>query len=71
MDRDYRTLKAYRSVVLLSTLDKFLEVIIARRISFAMEENGLLPKSHLGGRKRISTDYAIQIILDRIRRAWG
>lgn len=36
-----------------------------------MEAHGLLPKSHLGGRKGILMDHAIQIILDRIRRAWG
>jgi ribonuclease HI len=70
-DRDYRTPKAYRPVALLNTLGKFLEAIVARRISYAMEAEGLLPRSHLGGRKGISTDHAIQIILDRIRRAWG
>ncbi|EEA25056.1 reverse transcriptase, putative [Talaromyces marneffei ATCC 18224] len=70
-DRDYRTPKAYRPVALLNTLGKFLEAIIARRISYAMETEGLLPKSHLGGRKGISTDHAIQIILDRIRGSWG
>ncbi|EED11562.1 reverse transcriptase, putative [Talaromyces stipitatus ATCC 10500] len=56
---------------MLNTLGKFLEAIIARRISYAMESEGLLPSSHLGGRKGISTDHAIQIILDRIRGAWG
>lgn len=70
-DRDYTTPKAYRPVALLNTMGKFLEAIVARRISYAMEANGLLPRGHLGGRKGISTDHAIQIILDRIRRAWG
>ena len=63
--------KAYRPVALLNTLGKFLEAIIARRISSAVESEGLPPKSYLGGRKEISTDHAIQIILDRIRSAWG
>ncbi|EED13497.1 reverse transcriptase, putative [Talaromyces stipitatus ATCC 10500] len=74
-DRDYHTPQAYRPVVmgvaLLNTLSKFLKAIIARRISYAMEAEGLLVKGHLGGRKGISTDHAIQIILDRMRRAWG
>jgi hypothetical protein len=70
-DRDYRTPKAYRPVALLNTLGKFLEAIIAQRISYTIKSHGLLPTSHLGGRKRISTDHAIQIILDRIRKAWG
>ncbi|EED15964.1 hypothetical protein TSTA_010800, partial [Talaromyces stipitatus ATCC 10500] len=65
-NRDYRIPKAYRPVALLNTLSKFLEAIIAHRISYAMESEGLLPSSHLGGRKGISTDHAIQIILDRI-----
>ena len=70
-DRDYTTPKAYRPVALLNTIGKFLEAIVARRISYAMESEGLLPRGHLGGRKGISTDHAIQIILDRIQRAWG
>lgn len=70
-DRDYRIPKSYRPVALPNTLGKFLEAIVTRGISYAMEAEGLLPRSHLGGRKGISTDHAIQIVLDRIRRAWG
>lgn len=58
-------------MALLNTLGKFLEVIIARRISYMVELEGLLPTSHLGGRKGIFMDHAIQIILDWIQRAWG
>ncbi|KAJ5552062.1 reverse transcriptase [Penicillium frequentans] len=66
-DRDYQEAKSYRPVALLNTIAKFLESIIARRISYAVEEHGLLPKGHLGGRRGISTEHAIQIMLDRIR----
>ncbi|KAJ5809036.1 reverse transcriptase [Penicillium pulvis] len=70
-DRDYQEAKSYRPVALLNTIAKFLESIITRRISYAMEEHGLLPKGHLSGRRGISTEHAIQIMLDRIRSAWG
>ncbi|OKP02084.1 hypothetical protein PENSUB_7191, partial [Penicillium subrubescens] len=50
---------------------EILESIIATRIAWAVEEHGLLPKTHLGGRKGISVDHAIQLILDRVHRAWG
>lgn len=66
---DYQLAKSYRPVALLNTLGKFLEAIIARRISYTIEIEGLLPKSHLGGRRGISTDHAIHIILDRIKLA--
>lgn len=69
--RDYRLPKSYRPVALLNTLGKILESIIAARISWAAEEHQLLPKTHLGGRKGISVDHAIQLILDRVHRAWG
>ena len=68
---DYQLAKSYRPVVLLNTLGKFLEAVIARRISYAMETAGLLPKTHLGGRRSISTDHAIHNMIDRIKTAWG
>jgi endonuclease/exonuclease/phosphatase family metal-dependent hydrolase len=69
--RDFRQPKSYRPVALLNTLGKILESIVATRIAWAAEEHGLLPKTHLGGRKGISVDHAIQLILDRVHRAWG
>jgi hypothetical protein len=58
-------------LALLVTLGKILESIIATRIAWAVEEYGILPKTHLGGRKRISVDHVIQLILDRVHCAWG
>ncbi|KAJ6029797.1 hypothetical protein N7499_012205 [Penicillium canescens] len=69
--RDYRLPKAYRPVALLNTLGKVLEAIVATRIAWAVEEHRLLPDTHLGGRKGISVDHAIQLILDRVHTAWG
>ncbi|KAG0157076.1 hypothetical protein PDIDSM_4260 [Penicillium digitatum] len=69
--RDYQLAKSYRPVALLNTLSKFLEAVIARSISYAVETHKLLPDTHLGGRKGISVDHAIQQIIGRVRRAWG
>ncbi|KAJ5876528.1 uncharacterized protein N7529_002112 [Penicillium soppii] len=63
--RDYRVPKSYRPVALLNTLVKILEAIIATRIAWMVEEHKLLPNTHLGGRKGISVDHAIQLILDK------
>ncbi|THC88053.1 hypothetical protein EYZ11_012507 [Aspergillus tanneri] len=70
-DRDYREPKAYRPVALLNTLGRFLEAIVARRLSYAVEEYRLLPDTHLGGRKGISTDHAVQLLIDKIKHKWG
>ncbi|KAJ5395305.1 uncharacterized protein N7487_009608 [Penicillium crustosum] len=67
--KDYQLAKSYRPIALLNTLGKFLEAVIARRISYAVETYGLLPDIHLGGRKGISVDYAAQSIIGRVRRA--
>jgi hypothetical protein len=68
--RDYRMPKSYQPVALLNILGKILEAIIAIRIAWMVEEHKLLPNTHLGGRKGISVDHAIQLILDRVHRAW-
>jgi hypothetical protein len=58
-------------MALLNTLGKFLELIMARRLSYIVETYDLLPPTHLGGRRGIFTDHAIQILLDWIHQAWG
>ncbi|KAJ5159350.1 uncharacterized protein N7500_009001 [Penicillium coprophilum] len=69
--RDYRVPKSYRPVALLNTLGKVLEAIVATRIAWCVEEYKLLPETHLGGRKGVSVDHAIQLILGKIHQAWG
>jgi hypothetical protein len=70
-DRDYQLATSYRAVALINTLAKYLEAVVAKRISYAVETQNLLQAGHLGGRKGISTDHAVQILLDRITMAWG
>jgi hypothetical protein len=69
--RDFRLLKSYRPVALLNTLGKLLESVITTRLLYILEERGLLPKTHLGGRKLISVDHAIQQVIEAIRGGWG
>lgn len=67
--KDYQLAKSYRAVALLNTLGKFLEAVIARRTSYAVETYGLLSDIYLSGRKGISVDYGVQSIIGRVRRA--
>lgn len=54
---DYTKAKAYRLFVLLNTLGKALEAILAERLNLLATEYTLLRKSHIGDRKKMSTDH--------------
>src|SRR4051794_3655597 len=58
-DRNYRKSKSYRPISLLSTLAKIMEAVLAKRISYLVEEYDLLPKHHYGARKKRSTIQAV------------
>jgi hypothetical protein len=66
---DYTLLKAYQPISLLSTLSKILESVIATRISYIVEEHGLLPHNHFRARKRRSCEQALNILQERIYQA--
>ena len=55
---------------MLSTLGKILEAVIAERISYAVEEFGLLPTNHFGARKRRSAEQALLLLQEEIYKAW-
>lgn len=69
--KDFRMPKTYRPVDLLNTLSKIPQSIVTTPIAWVVEEYGILPKPHLGGRKGMFVDNVIQLILDRIHRVWG
>ena len=69
--KDYTITKSYRPIALLNTLSKAMDAILAQRISYAVEKHQLLPKDHLGGRKAMSTEYALHSLLDRVHQAWN
>ena len=67
---NYKLAKAYRPISLLATLGKVLESVIADRISYAVEEFGLLPTNHFGARKQRSTEQALTLLQEHIYKAW-
>ncbi len=67
---DYTLAKAWRPISLLSTLGKILEAVVAERISYAAETQGLLPANHFGARKRRSADQALVLLQEQIYKAW-
>lgn len=67
---DYTNAESFRPISLLSTLSKALESVVARRLSFLVEDYGLLPDNHSGGRKKRSTVDALMILQEKIFQAW-
>ena len=67
---NYTAAKAWRPISLLSTLGKALEAVIAERISYAVEQYGLLPINHFGARKQRSTEQALVLLQEHIYNAW-
>lgn len=63
---DYIHPKSYRPIALLNTLGKALEAVIANRLAYLADTHHLLPKQHTGGRKLVSTDHALYLLLQRI-----
>ena len=59
------------SHVLLNTLGKAMESVIAKRISYTMETLNLLPFTHMGGRKQTLTENAVQLIVEKTHAAWN
>jgi hypothetical protein len=62
-DRDYHMPKAYQPVALLNTLEKILELIIIKHLSYAIKIYSLLLPTYLNSRKNVSTDYIIQLVI--------
>lgn len=67
---DYTNAESFRPISLLPTLSKALESVIARKLSFLVEDYGLLPDNHFGGRKKRSNIDALMILQEKIFQAW-
>ncbi len=67
---NYSMAKAWRPILLLSTLGKILEAVVAERISHAVETHGLLPTNHFGARKQRSAEQALMLLQEQIFAAW-
>lgn len=66
---NYQLAKAYRPVSILAILGKILESVVVDRISYMVEELGLLPTNHFGARKRRSTEQALTLVQEHIYKA--
>lgn len=67
---DYIIARAWRLILLLATLGKVLESVIAERILYAVEAYGLLPTNHFGARKQQSAEQALLLLQEQIYIAW-
>jgi len=67
---DYTVTKAWRPISLLATLGKVLELVIAERISHAVETYGLLPTNPFGTRKQRSAEQALVFLQEQIYAIW-
>lgn len=67
---DYTKPKAYRPISLLRTMAKTLEAIVASRLSYVAERYNLLPPNHMGGRKKRSSEQALNVLVEAIKGAW-
>lgn len=68
---NYTVPKAYRPIALLNTLSKVMDAIVARRLSYLVETQHVLPDTHMGGRKMRSTEHALHTVTSRIYPAWN
>lgn len=68
---NYTTPKAYRPIALLNTIGKVMDAVIARRLSYLVEEYHVIPKLHMGGRKLRSTEHALHTLVERVYEAWN
>lgn len=67
---DYTEPKSYRPVALMNTLGKIMDTVLARRIQHITETCELLPHTHMGGRKNLSCEHAIHLLMEKVHKAW-
>jgi hypothetical protein len=57
-------------VALMNTLGKIMDTVLARRIQHLTETHEMLPATHMGGRKNLSCEHAIHLLLEKAHTAW-
>ena len=67
---DYSTPGVYQPILLLNTLGKILEAVIARRLSFWAKTYKLLPDTQFRGRPGHNTEQVLLVLANAIDRAW-
>ena len=69
--KHYSIAASYRPISLLNTISKIMKYILAKRISYLAETYQLLPRTHMGARKALSTEHALHYMVERIYSAWN
>jgi hypothetical protein len=67
---DYTQLNAYRSISLLSCIEKVVEKVVAELLSEEAEGRGLLSDGQFGSRKGLSAIDAAAMMVNRAHAAW-
>lgn len=67
----YSTAASYRPIALLNTVGKIMEIIVAKRLGYLAETYNLLPVTHMGARKAVSTEHALHYLIERAQSAWN
>lgn len=68
--KDYTVANNYQLILLLLTLGKALESVVAERIAYLVEEYSLLPKTHFRARKQRLTTHALSFPCEDVFKAW-
>ena len=67
----YNTPKAFRPIVLLNTLGKLIEKMVARQLQFDAVKYGILHSNQLGGVAQQSTEDAGVFLTYLVRAGWA
>ena len=63
---NYRLAKAWRPISLLATLGKFMDAVMAERLSYAAKIRKLLPENHFRARRRRLAEQALILLQEYI-----
>jgi len=67
---DYSAPSAYRPIALLSTIGKVIESLAAHRLQDLAEQHNLIPNVQMGNRPNMSTDAAVDLLVEQIHTVW-
>jgi len=67
---DYSRPKAYRPILLLETISKGPEAVVARRLSYLAGTYKLLPENHFGGQPHRSAEQVLNLMVEKVHEAW-
>ena len=67
---DYFIFKAYRSIILLNTMNKIMKIIMTSRFSYATEKYELLSRNQFENKQKIFIEHVLHFITKKIHTIW-